>query len=206
VYRRAAEDLLMRGERPEEISLVTLLRWIAQERGLLFHGSGRGDLERLEPIRLTRDASAFGDQQAVFASNDPVWAIYFATLQRGGGLRGTRNVSYGLGEDLYPRWYYFSHNEGADDRGRFGAGWLYVLSRTPFVREPPIWHLLDAGQWASPTPVIAEARVEVTAQDFPFADNVFPHRLDERVVTTLVRAARLGHRRRRGSRGERTGP
>jgi hypothetical protein len=194
-FEAAAERLLEAGERSADVPLVALLCWVAATRGLLFHGSDRGDLDRLEPIRLSRDASPFGDQQAVFASSDPVWAIYFATLRRGDGLRSTRNVSYGLADALFPRRYYFSHNAGAAHGRRFGAGTLYVLPREPFRREPLLWDILDPGQWASPTPVEPLAVVPVTAADFPFADRVFPHRVKEPVFVTALRASAREWRR-----------
>jgi hypothetical protein len=196
-FESAAAELLAHGRRPEDIPLVTLLRWLAERDGVLFHGSRRGDLEVLQPIRLTRDASAFGDQQAVFASSDPVWALYFATLRWEGGLRSTRNGSFGLANALYPRWYFFSHSEGAEPDGRFGDGWLYVLGRAGFRREPLLWGVVDAGQWASLAAAKPLVGLPVTAADFPFADRVFPHRPSERPTTTFVRACLRGRVRTR---------
>lgn len=37
----------------------------------------------LEPIRRARDTTQFGDRQAVYATSDPVWAMFFALLRRG---------------------------------------------------------------------------------------------------------------------------
>jgi hypothetical protein len=195
-FDKAADELLAGADPRTDISLLTLLRWIAQERGFLFHGSQRDDLTALEPIRFTRDSTLFGDQQAVFAASDPVWATYFATLRRGDGFRSTRNGSLGVpGSALYPRWYYFSHNEGAERAGRFGDGWLYVLPRETFRPEPSRWGFLDASQWASPSAVTPLVRLRLSADDFPFADCVCRHRADETMFTTLLRASRLGRRR-----------
>jgi hypothetical protein len=44
----------------------------------------------------------------------------------------------------------------------------------------------------SPSAVTPVARIAVEATDFPFADRVFPHRLDESMVTTFLRATWLG--------------
>lgn len=195
-FASAAEDLLVRAERPSDMSLVTLLGWIAQCRPVLFHGSTRDDLRTLEPIRRTRDSTPFGDQLAVFAASDPVWAIYFATLHRGAGFRSTRNGSIGIPDALYPRWYFFSHNVGAELEDRFGDGWLYVLPRAVFRPEPSRLGVLDSGQWVSQVPVTPLARIGVSPADFPFIEHVFSHRLDQKMVTTFLRAIRLGRRRR----------
>lgn len=189
-----AEDLLAGRELRSDVPLTTLLRWTAERRDVLFHGSAREDIQILEPIRLSRDATPFGDQQAVFASSDPVWAIYFATLRRGAGLRSMRNASIGLPGALYPRWYYFSHNQGAEPADRFGDGWLYVLPRAGFELERLTWGVLDTAQWASLAAVTPIARVHVGAADFPFARHVFPHRPTERVTRTIARGVMLGWR------------
>ena len=201
-YDDAAEALLLGRPLLPDVPRLDLLRWLAQERELLFHGSGRGDLTMLEPIRLSRDATEFGDSRAVFASSDPVWAIYFATLRRE-GLRSTRNASLGLPGALYPRWYFFSHDEGASPDGRFGEGWLYVLPRAGFEAEELELGVLDTAHLMSTSAVMPLAAVPVSAADFPFKDRVVRHRPEESLRRTVLRAA---FSKRRSSRGEPRGP
>jgi hypothetical protein len=187
-----ASALVGRNEPPGGESPLHVLRWIAQTRPLLFHGSKRGDLDVLEPIRLSRDTTEFGDQQAVFATSDPVWATYFATLERGHGLRSTRNASYGIPRSVYPRWYVFSHTAGAASEGRFGDGWIYLVPRDTFQAEPPWLGLFDTAHWASPDAVPIVARVRVAAADFPLSNRVGSHREAERMLVTMLRAVRRG--------------
>lgn len=183
----AAEDGLARiadrleagdADAVEDVPLprVEFLRWLAERRRVLFHGSGRDDLEALNPIRLSRDTTEFGDQQAVFATSDPVWAIYFAVLRRHRPF-GTRNGSLGIaGGQVYPRWYHFSIRRPLDTATRFGPGSLYVLPRAPFTAEPPYRGVFDTAQWVSPSPVRPLARIDVTPNDFPFLNSVVSHR------------------------------
>src|SRR5207247_1192655 len=106
--------------------------------------SSNPDLRELSTVRRSRDATAFGDQQAVYATNDPVWAIYFAILRR--GRMSTRNASLGMaGERLYPRWYLFSIRR-EDGGERFAPGSLYVLPRATFVSQPPLLGAIDTAQ------------------------------------------------------------
>jgi hypothetical protein len=180
------------------IPVLPFLQWLAQARGLLFHGSVRDDLDVLEPIRFSRDETPFGDQQAVYASSDPVWAIYFATLRRDNGFHGTRNASLGIaGEELYPRWYFFSLNEGALGEGRFGPGTIYAVRRQPFRAEPPEYGVLDSAHWVAPEPVRPLFRLAVDPADFPFVDLVVAHRPREPMFATMLRAAAHARRRRR---------
>src|SRR5687768_11030395 len=112
-YAAAADRLLSaEGGRVDAADLpsplMPFLCWLSENRPVLFHGSPRDDIEELTPIRMSRDASAFGDQQAVYATDDPIWAAWFAVVSRA-GMRGMRNASIGLARrGVFPRWYFFS--------------------------------------------------------------------------------------------------
>ncbi len=173
---------------------------------VLFHGSARDDLDLLEPIRRSRDATAFGDQQAVYATSDPIWAMYFALLRRGRPF-STRNGSIGIaGRALYPRWYFFSLRGGYNGEP-FANGWVYVLRREGFTPEPPLAGNLDTAQWVSSSAVRPVERLAVRPSDFPFRDLVVRHREREPMLVTWLRAGARARLRRVGvmaaSRGSR---
>lgn len=160
-------------------------RSLAERDDVLFHGSNLGGLETLEPVRLSRDATAFGDQQAVYATSDPVWAIYFAILRR--GKLSTRNASLGrAGGSLFPRRYVFSLRR-YDGEERFCPGFLYVVPRATFTCQPPLLGRIDTAQWVSHESVPVLERFDVTSADFPFADLVVTHREREPLLMTLLR-------------------
>ena len=180
---------------------LDFLRWLGEHRDVLFHGSSRGDLELLEPIRLSSDAREFGNRQAVFATDDPVWALWFAILSRGDGFHSTRNGSLRVArDDASSRWYFFAVNRGALSDDRFVDGFLYVLPRATFELEAPIAGVLDSAQWASFDAVRPLVRLEVGPADFPLLDRVFEHGEDESIAVTMLRAGRF---RRRGGRSRR---
>jgi hypothetical protein len=130
-----------------------------------------------------------GNQQAVYASRDPVWAIYFACLRRDAGWRGTRNASFGrAGGPLYPRRYFFLHNRGSASPNRFGPGSLYLLSPSSFVSDEPLVGALDTAHLVSHEPVRPLARLDVTPDDFPFADRIRYYRDGEPSWVSLLRA------------------
>jgi hypothetical protein len=147
-----------------------------------------GDLAQHEPIRRSRDTTAWGDQQALYASTDPVWAIYFACLRRDDGFRGTRNGTLGeAGGPLYPRSYFFVHNRGSASPHRFGPGTLYVLPAKPFAVAPPLAGVVDTAHLVSKEAVTPLARVDVTPADFPFAGRIGYYRDREPIFVTLLR-------------------
>jgi hypothetical protein len=178
---------------PGDDGVLASLQKRALREDVLFHGSGRDDLEVLEPVRRSRDLTEFGDQQAVYATSDPVWAMYFA-LRRGRPF-STRNGSLGIPGELYPRWYFFSLRGGYQDEP-FANGWVYLLSRDGFTPEPPLAGNRDTAQWVSPSAVRPVERIAVTPSDFPFRDLVVTHHEREPMFVTWLRAGV----RARGSR------
>jgi hypothetical protein len=168
---------------------LDFFRWLAENRPVVFHGSPRDDLRELSTDRKSTDATAWGNQKAVYASTDPVWAIYFACLRRDRGWTGTRNGSLGAaGGPLYPRRYFFLHNRGSASPDRFGPGSLYILSAHGFVADEPLGGTIDTAHLVSHEPVQPLARLDVTPDDFPFRDRVSYYRDGEPTWVSLLRA------------------
>ena len=168
---------------------LDFLRWLAENRPVVFHGSPRADLRELSTERRSRDATAWGNQQAVYASTDPVWAIYFACLRRDRGWTGTRNASMGRASGpLYPRRYFFLHNRGSASPDRFGPGSLYLLSSSGFLADEPLAGAIDTAHLVSHEPVRPLARLDVTPDDFPFANRIRYYRDGEPSWVSLLRA------------------
>jgi hypothetical protein len=186
----AAADALLAGETvatPEP--RLGFLRWLAENRAVTFHGSPRDDLRELATERRSRDATAWGNQRAVYASTDPVWAIYFACLRRDRGWTGTKNGSLGrAGGPLYPRRYFFLHNRDSASPDRFGPGSLYLLSPATFVADDPLAGAIDTAHLVSYEPVEPLARIDVTPEDFPFRDRLRYYREGEANWISLLRA------------------
>lgn len=190
-FARTADALLAGEAADVPVPRIDFLRWLAENRSVVFHGSPLGDLSELSTERQSRDTTAWGDQTAVYASSDPVWAVYFACLRRDGAWTGTRNGSMGRpGGPLYPRRYFFAHNRGSAAPDRFGPGTVYLLPPDSFVADAPLAGVVDTAHLVSRTPVRPIARVDVTADDFPFRDRIAYYRDGESIVATLFRACR----------------
>lgn len=168
---------------------LDFLRWLAENRPVVFHGSPRDDLHELSTERRSTDSTAWGNQQAVYASTDPVWALYFACLRRDRGWTGTKNGSLGrTGGPLYPRRYFFLHNRGSASPDRFGPGSLYLLPPATFAADEPLAGVIDTAHLVSREPVEPLARLDVTPEDFPFRDRVRYFRDGEANWISLLRA------------------
>lgn len=173
---------------------LAYLRWLTEQHEPLFHGSHRDGIEELRPERESRDSTPFGDQAAVFASDDPVWAMWFALLTRGPAFRSTRNGAWFFGSRDLNRHYFFSVNRGVPDSSLLTNGWLYVLPREGFRHERRIAGVLFSSQWVNARPVRPMARIAVGPEDFPFADCIVQHDPDDSMVRTFQRASAVWHR------------
>lgn len=184
----AAADSLLRGERVEPPEpRVDFLRWLGANRDVVFHGSPLGGLTELSTERKSRDATVWGDQTAVYASSDPVWAIYFAVLRRDNGWEGTRNGSVGFVGGKR-RFYFFVHNRGSESPDRFGPGTLYLLPPDSFDPQPPVLGVVDLAHLVSRVPVRPLNRISVTPEDFPFRDRIGYYRDGESPLISIFRA------------------
>lgn len=197
-YQTSADALLSGdGDRgPMPTPIMPFLCWLAENYPVLFHGSARDDIEELAPIRLSRDASEFGNQRAVFATADPIWASWFAVVSRDSNFRGMRNASIGVARrGVFPRWYYFSVNR-ADATPTFEPGTLYILPSEGFTPERRQFGVIDTGQLVSPTAVRPIARLPIDSKDVPFIDCTVTYTGSESHYRTMLAFGRASRRAR----------
>lgn len=159
-------DIDYRMDRPKH----EFLSYLVHARGYLLHGTGSPQLEQLRPTRATdHDARSL---DAVFATSDGIWPLFFATLdrERAGSLwNGCFHVRRG---GVLRRYYFFFTEADPRDERIWRNGAIYVVPREPFVRT---W---IPNEWACPQPVLALAKLAVSPADFPFRSRVLqldPH-------------------------------
>jgi hypothetical protein len=174
---------------------TSYLRWLATHRQVLFHGSQRDNISELSVDRESGDSTTFGNQRAVFATDDPIWAMWFALLNRGEGFRSTRNGVWSLRGNPRARQYFFSINTDQPDGTLLTNGWIYVLPPGGFTPEPTFAGFLQSGQLVNTNPVKPLARLAVSPLDFPFRDLIVRHADNDSMLHTL-RSARTAFRRR----------
>ncbi len=173
-------------ESPGQVS--DFLRYLGTQHSLLFHGTKRAGLANLAVERESGDSREFGRQQAVFASNDPLWAMFFALVNRP-FAKSFRNASMASIGNPAKRRYYLSADV-PDTEPLLTRGWVYVVSANGFRSEPATYGAIETGQWVSTEPVRPLAAVAVAPQDYPLAAAVRRHRPQERQITTLWQSRR----------------
>jgi hypothetical protein len=154
------------------------LSTLAERRGIAFHGTDDPNIACFEP-REPMDFAPFGHQKAVFATTDPIWAMFYAIVDRD---RLTLNNGCVLLLDAEGRpglpHYYFSVTADALGEQPWRTGYVYFLPAETFVAQPAetyAGHVARVPQLASPVAVRAFARLRVTPEDFPFLAQIRGH-------------------------------
>lgn len=146
---------------------------------VLLHGTSGHDVERFVPRAQTDfDGS---HTEAVFATDDPIWPIFFAVVNRD-VVRSLVNGCFHLRGE---RRYFFSVSADPRASGTWRDGWVYVLPRAPFQRHP------SGPEWLSPVAVEPLERIHVTPRDFPFLADVVAHTPGESLPRVVARATIL---------------
>jgi hypothetical protein len=168
-----------------EAPRVVLWRFLcslAARRRIAFHGTGDPHIERFEP-REPVDFAPFGRQRAVFATSDPIWAMFYAIVDRRRyGL--TLNNGCLVLEDTGETYYYFSVSRQSLARRPWRTGYLYFLPADAFVEQPGdayAGYQARVPQLASPVAVTPFARLRVAPRSFPFLGPIRGHD-DERLA------------------------
>jgi len=158
-----------------------VVRWqflcsLAARRRIAFHGTGDPGIERFEP-REPVDFAPFGRRRAVFATSDPIWAMFYAIVDRG-RYELTLNNGCLVLEDSGEAYYYFSVSRQALPRRPWRTGYLYLLPADTFVEQPGGLYAgrpAHVPQLASPVAVTPFARLRVAPRSFPFLGRIRGH-------------------------------
>ncbi len=164
---------------PPGVPAWVFLQWLADERGVLLHGTGDARIERFEP-RTPNDKSPddFSKRTAVFASSDAIWALFYAVaLNYPGRNMLNMAVQDAVGAGWGAMRYFFSLSHGP--AVPFRAGHVHLLPREGFERMPPydwpgVGRVLEP-QWASAAPARSVGRLAVSPADFPLLASVRRH-------------------------------
>ena len=166
------------------VEVEPALRWqflchLADARGFVLHGSGVPGIDVFEP-RQAMDLEAFGNQKAVYAAGDGIWAMFFAIVDRD-RVRFITNACVRLvdavGKVSPPR-YVFAISRSALPNRPWRSGTVDVLPHNTFTLQPPLRfgeYEVRIPQLASLEAVRPLARVAVEPADFPFLSDIRGH-------------------------------
>lgn len=163
------------------------LSYICDSRDLVLHGSARKDIDTVEP-RQANDIRAFSNQQAIYATTDGIWVIYFAILDRqeypGLSLFNSCLQVRLSADQLSDPLYFFSITHSVLVQGPWCEGAVYILPRQSFKQEASQQAQgmeIVFPHWISASPAYPLGRLRVGPDDFPFLSQVHGHN-DEKLV------------------------
>jgi hypothetical protein len=152
---------------------------LADVQGVVLHGSGDPGIAVFEP-RQAIDLSAFGNQKAVYAAGDGLWAMFFAIVDRdriGSVTNACVRLADAAGGVSPPR-YVFSISRSALPTRPWRSGTVYVLPGDTFELQPAMRFgelEVRVPQLASFVAVRPLSRVAVEPDDFPFLSQIRGH-------------------------------
>lgn len=157
---------------------------LADQHDIALHGSGDPDIALFEP-RQSNDLNEFGNQKAIYAASDGLWAMFFAVVDRD-RVKSITNACVRLADQtgtLHGPYYFFSVSRSALPNRPWRTGTVYILPRSTFITQSPMAfgsHQVQIAQLASFEPVQPLAKLTITPEDFPFLAQIRGHD-DERI-------------------------
>ena len=184
-FDRLLESTLARGENPLIHYALPAPKWqflchVAERYPIVFHGSGNPNIVRFEP-RQSNDLNPFGNQRAVYAASDGIWAMFFAIVDRDQHVMSVNNACIRLVErdgKVSGPFYVFSVSRPAIEHQPWRTGTVYLLPGETFTPQDSIPFgpgEVRIAQLASPSPVRPLARLAVSPGDFPFLKQIRGH-------------------------------
>ncbi len=186
--RLAFDDLLHRalsmGECPSIQFTLPWPKWqflchVADQHDIALHGSGEPNIARFEP-RQSNDVNEFGNQKAVYAASDGLWAMFFAIVDRQ-RVESVANACIRIADETGTRhgpYYVFSVSQSALPSQPWRTGTVYLLPRSSFTAQPPLAfgpNQVHIAQLVSFVPVQPLAKLTITPADFPFLTQIRGH-------------------------------
>ena len=153
---------------------------LADRHDIVLHGSGNPNIELFEP-RQSNDLSEFGNQKAIYAASDGLWAMFFAIIDRDRFAMSTTNACVRLADEtgsVHGPYYVFSVSQSVLPIQPWRAGTVYILPRSTFITQPPLAfgssqvHIAQLASFVSVPPL---AKLTVTPADFPFLMQIRGH-------------------------------
>ena len=124
------------------------LSWLCETKELVLHGSQNLGIDTVEP-QQARDIKAFSKQDAIYATTNGIWVIYFAIIDRKNfpGLSLFNScLQVRIAADQWSEpFYFFSISQFARIQNPWCEGMVYILPRQTFEQEVAVSRFDAAG-------------------------------------------------------------
>ncbi|WP_256762166.1 hypothetical protein [Cohnella sp. WQ 127256] len=180
-----------------EFPKYRFIDYLIQEKSFVAHGSNNKDIELFETRKQTLYNGEFVN--AIFATKDGIWSIFYATLDRSKVVNNFRNAC--LKTLKNKKYYFFSLTKKTLDKDPWTSGMIYLLSSELFEQTNKTRVHFD--EWISKQEIKPVLRLDVSKDDFEYINKISTHKSKESIITTWllykVRTSILGHTKRTGN-------
>jgi len=143
------------------------IQYIASAKPVVLHGSNNKTIAEFEPRRQTLYNGQYAD--AVFATKDGIWPLFYAVLDRRKVEGNIRNACFHVRNDRNT-FYFFSLTTATLRQDPWVSGMIYFLPERSFERVSHSAVSFD--EWISTTSVTPITKIEVEPEDFLFLPKV----------------------------------
>jgi hypothetical protein len=149
--------------------------YLSQSLGFLIHGTNKKDIENFQPFKQT----LYNGQivEAVFATRDSIWPVFFVILNRSKINKSIRNACIYSNKGNF---YFFSLSEAYRSVDPWTEGMLYFLPAKTFQSVKK--GLLKFDEWVSYESVKPIYKLPVSKYDFIYLDRITYHKPTEPVL------------------------
>ncbi|WP_442600693.1 hypothetical protein [Paenibacillus sp. KN14-4R] len=157
------------------------IQYISTTKNVILHGSNKKDIEAFEPRRQT----LFNGEltEAIFASRDGLWPVFYAVLDRKKVAKNFRNGSVST-RSSRGKYHFYSIDQYTAPKNPWTSGMIYFLPLDTFIKTSH--GAIEFDEWISKVPVKPMIKIEVDPRDFYFIDKVSVHHDKESIVRTWL--------------------
>ncbi|GKU25059.1 hypothetical protein [Clostridium folliculivorans] len=157
------------------------VQYLSLKENFILHGTNNKNIDEFEP----RIQTLFNGKitEAVFASKDGIWPVFYAVLDRTKLEHSIRNGCVQI--KTGPKFYFFSLSKDDLRKKPWTSGMIYILPSDCFHKVSN--GSIQFDEWICEKPVKPIAKLEVNPRDFYFWTKTSAHKENEHIPTTIIK-------------------
>jgi hypothetical protein len=157
------------------------IQYISETRNVLLHGSNHKQIEVFEP----RQQTLYDGQltEAVFATKDGIWPVFYAILNKSKVINNFRNGSIRHVKSNR-NYHFYSIDQASDYQDCWLSGAIYFLPDKTFTGTTG--RAISFNEWTSVVAVRPITKLEVDPSDFYYLHHVSTHNYKESMLRTYM--------------------
>lgn len=156
------------------------LRYLSDNKQVLFHGSNNPLIQTFEPREQTLFDGTM--DKAIFATKDPIWSTFFAIFNKKNLIGSIRNGT--ITANRKQHYHFYSLTELTFKKNPWTNGTVYLLPEQSFSHISK-GHL-QFDEWVCRETVVPIVKIEVEPTDFYFLTKVACHRETESIIQSWL--------------------